>query len=314
MQNILPCHEMSVSAQSGRKIIRLVQCRPEDEFYTDEKEFTFIWQFPGTGIFSFDSGTNCMMGNDFMYVDGGRRIKFDDMLEDSIFIMLIVDKKEFVNFFAGRNYNFAPPRRIKQLTDDAFSPQPYIVHYPTSRPLIKAMDLIISDFRDMPAAGDLAVIDTMRFFKTLAGLPRQEYSPLRTATRKDPALYVMKRIRENYDTVTLADLAKELNYSASYISRSLKEFVGMSFKQLLSYRRRLVAMGLLEKTTLSLEQVAARVGFDTYAGFYKFWTKSMGISPRRYREKTAAAAAGDFSRFYSQVYCLSPGSSDAEHS
>lgn len=93
MQQVLPYHEMSVSNPRGKKIIRLIECRMGDEFYTGDDEFTFVWLFPGTGAFAFDSGTNFMMGNDFMYVNGGRHIKFDDFLTDSKFIMLIVDKK-----------------------------------------------------------------------------------------------------------------------------------------------------------------------------------------------------------------------------
>ena len=162
----------------GRKIIRLIECEMGDEFHTGNDEFTFIWLFPGTGAFAFDSGTNFMMGNDFMYVDGGRYIKFDDFLTDSKFIMLIVDKAGFADFFCMHSYSFVSCDDIHRLLDSVSSDSPYLVHYPASRRLIRAADLIISDFNDITNPRELAVIDTMRFFNSLANLSDKEYGPL----------------------------------------------------------------------------------------------------------------------------------------
>lgn len=295
MQQVLPYHEMSVINPRGKKIIRLIECRMGDEFYTGDDEFTFVWLFPGTGAFAFDSGTNFMMGNDFMYVNGGRHIKFDDFLTDSKFIMLIVDKAGFAEFFSAHSYSFVSREDIRRLLKSVQNPDSYIVHYPASRRLIKAVDLIISDFNDMANPRELVAIDTMRFFNSLANLSAKEYGPLYTAGKKDPALYAMKKVRENYKSITLERLSKEMNYSAAYISRSLKELLGMGFEQLLAYRRYIVAMGLLERSELSRQQVAAEVGFETYAGFYKFWKRYTGLSPEQYRKNARIKAESSLS-------------------
>ncbi len=295
MQKILPYHEVSVSLPDGRKIIRLIECEMGDEFHTGNDEFTFIWLFPGTGAFAFDSGTNFMMGNDFMYVNGGRYIKFDDFLTDSKFIMLIVDKAGFADFFCMHSYSFVSCDDIHRLLDSVSSDSPYLVHYPASRRLIRAADLIISDFNDITNPRELAVIDTMRFFNSLANLSDKEYGPLYTASKKDPALYAMKRVRENYRTITLDRLSKEMNYSPAYISRSLKELLGMGFEQLVAYRRYIVGIGLLERSSMSLEQVASELGFETYAGFYKFWKKQTGLSPEQYRKNARIKVQSELS-------------------
>ena len=295
MQKILPYHEVSVSLPDGRKIIRLIECEMGDEFHTGNDEFTFIWLFPGTGAFAFDSGTNFMMGNDFMYVDGGRYIKFDDFLTDSKFIMLIVDKAGFADFFCMHSYSFVSCDDIHRLLDSVSSDSPYLVHYPASRRLIRAADLIISDFNDITNPRELAVIDTMRFFNSLANLSDKEYGPLYTASKKDPALYAMKRVRENYRTITLEQLSKEMNYSAAYISRSLKELLGMGFEQLVAYRRYIVGIGLLERSGLTRQQVASELGFETYAGFYKFWKKQTGLSPEQYRKNARIKVQSELS-------------------
>ena len=295
MQKILPYHEVSVSLPDGRKIIRLIECEMGDEFHTGNDEFTFIWLFPGTGAFAFDSGTNFMMGNDFMYVNGGRYIKFDDFLTDSKFIMLIVDKAGFADFFCMHSYSFVSCDDIHRLLDSVSSDSPYLVHYPASRRLIRAADLIISDFNDITNPRELAVIDTMRFFNSLANLSDKEYGPLYTASKKDPALYAMKRVRENYRTITLDRLSKEMNYSAAYISRSLKELLGMGFEQLVAYRRYIVGIGLLERSGLTRQQVASELGFETYAGFYKFWKKQTGLSPEQYRKNARIKVQSELS-------------------
>ena len=283
MQKILPYHEMSVYAPNGERIINLVECEPEDEFYTTDKEFTFIWLFPGTGAFGFDNGTNFMLGNDFMYVNGGRYIKFDGFFTDSKFILLTVNKEEFIRFFERHNYSFASPEDIRRLLKISRHPSPYILHYPAGRELIKAVDLIISDFNNLKNPEEMVVIDAMRLFNRLANISKKEYSPLYTATKKDPALYAMKKVREEYRTITLEQLSKEMNYSKAYISQSLKQLIGMSFEELLLFRKSVVAMGLLERTDKSLAEIAARIGFETYAGFYKFWKKRTGLSPEEYR-------------------------------
>lgn len=290
MQQVLPYHEMSISDPRGKKIIRLIECRMGDEFHTCDDELTFIWLFPGTGAFAFDSGTNFMMGNDFMYVNGGRYIKFDDFLTDSKFIMLIVDKAGFAEFFSAHSYSFVSREDICRLLNMVQSPNSYIVHYPASRTLIKAVDLIISDFNDMANPRELVAIDTMRFFNNLANLSAKEYGPLYTASKKDPALYAMKKVRENYKNITLERLSKDMNYSAAYISRSLKELLGMGFEQLVAYRRYIVGIGLLERSELPRQQVASELGFETYAGFYKFWKKQTGLSPEQYRKNARIKA------------------------
>ena len=295
MQKILPYHEVSVSLPDGRKIIRLIECEMGDEFHTVNDEFTFIWLFPGTGAFAFDSGTNFMMGNDFMYVNGGRYIKFDDFLTDSKFIMLIVDKAGFADFFCMHSYSFVSCDDIHRLLDSVSSDSPYLVHYPASRRLIRAADLIISDFNDITNPRELAVIDTMRFFNSLANLSDKEYGPLYTASKKYPALYAMKMVRENYRTITLEQLSKEMNYSAAYISRSLKELLGMGFEQLVAYRRYIVGIGLLERSGLTRQQVASELGFETYAGFYKFWKKQTGLSPEQYRKNARIKVQSELS-------------------
>ena len=286
VQKILPYHEMSVSAVNGEKIVRLIECEMGDEFLTSDKELTFIWLFPGTGAFGFDNGTNFMMGNDFMYVNGGRTIKFDDFLSDSKFIMLIVNKEEFVRFFERHSYTFVSSDDVRKLMKITDSDSPYLIHFPASRELIRSVDLVISDFTSVRNPEELVVIDTMRFFNRLANLSKKEYSPLYTASKKEPALYAMKKVREEYRTITLDALAKEMNYSKAYISQTLKNLLDMSFEELLLYRRYIVAMGLLERTDMSLSEIATEVGFETYAGFYKFWKKRHGLSPEEYRKQT----------------------------
>ena len=105
------------------------------------------------------------------------------------------------------------------------------------------------------------------------------------ASQKNPVLYAMKRIREDYPTVTLDTIARELNYSKTYISDSMKKVIGMGFEDMRSFRREVIGSNLLKNQDLSMQQVAEQLGFETYAGFFKFWKKRTGLSPREYRAK-----------------------------
>ena len=86
-----------------------------------------------------------------------------------------------------------------------------------------------------------------------------------------------------------------MNYSAAYISRSLKELLGMGFEQLVAYRRYIVGIGLLERSGLTRQQVASELGFETYAGFYKFWKKQTGLSPEQYRKNARIKVQSELS-------------------
>ncbi|MFT0846967.1 phosphoenolpyruvate hydrolase family protein [Actinomycetaceae bacterium L2_0104] len=104
------------------------------------------------------------------------------------------------------------------------------------------------------------------------------------ADRRDIVREVIDYVSANYGgRVRLADLCAILGYSRSTISKLFTQTVGVSFREYLSRYRLEVAMELIGKTDLTLDQIGRRVGFQDYSQFYRAFKKEFGSSPSRLR-------------------------------
>lgn len=83
--------------------------------------------------------------------------------------------------------------------------------------------------------------------------------------------------------ITINDLCKRYNCSASYISRLLRKFGNTSFRQIVNTLRIDLACSMLEKQEYSIQYIAAAAGFSDANYFSTVFSKYKGISPREYR-------------------------------
>ncbi len=85
--------------------------------------------------------------------------------------------------------------------------------------------------------------------------------------------------------ITLDDLARHLSYSRVQTTRIVNECCGMSFSQKLREVRIRTAKQYLMSTSLSVDEVAERCGYETRSGFEAVFTRVTGQSPASWREK-----------------------------
>jgi AraC-like DNA-binding protein len=78
--------------------------------------------------------------------------------------------------------------------------------------------------------------------------------------------------------------ADHIGMSSSAFSRSFKEKVGKNFKEYVDAVRTLHAKKLLAETDITIEQIAASVGYDTITSFYRMFKNCTGITPGEYRQ------------------------------
>ena len=76
-----------------------------------------------------------------------------------------------------------------------------------------------------------------------------------------------------FENVQLCDLADELNLSERQTERLVKEYTGNTFKAELAKTKTDVAKKLMNSTNMSMQDIAHRVGYQSYAGFYKAMKK-----------------------------------------
>ncbi|MDR2322459.1 MAG: helix-turn-helix domain-containing protein [Microbacterium sp.] len=95
---------------------------------------------------------------------------------------------------------------------------------------------------------------------------------------------------------TTEDLARVAHMTTRTLQRRFREARGMSPMQWVIRERLASARELLESTSLSIEQVAHRVGFTSAELLRKHFHRVVGIAPGRYRESFGARSAPGESR------------------
>ena len=105
---------------------------------------------------------------------------------------------------------------------------------------------------------------------------------------------IMAYVESHYpDSITIEALAREFYVSESTVSHLFKEKMGSSFYRYVTQRRLIGAKRLIAEG-YPLEEVARKVGFLDYSGFYRAFRKEYGISPRQYRSLQTAQKTGTF--------------------
>lgn len=93
---------------------------------------------------------------------------------------------------------------------------------------------------------------------------------------------IVRFMGEHCDVVTLKDIAKRFSYHPNYISTLLHREIGKSFSEILLEQRMERAVILLKGTDLSIEEIAAMLGYSNNSNFYKAFRSYYGKSPREY--------------------------------
>ena len=91
----------------------------------------------------------------------------------------------------------------------------------------------------------------------------------------------------HYDTLTLSGLSEILSLSIRQTQRILREGFGMTFSQKLTEARMAAGTQLLKETSLSITEIADRLGYSSIEHFSAAFHRQMGCSPRKYRQKSA---------------------------
>lgn len=108
---------------------------------------------------------------------------------------------------------------------------------------------------------------------------RQQLPTTSTSTLIDQ---VTAHLEYNADSATLKSTAAHFGYHPVYISRLLPEKTGKAFSQLLLESKMRKAHLLINHTDLSIEKIAAMLGYSNSSNFYKAFKHYYGTSLRRW--------------------------------
>lgn len=82
------------------------------------------------------------------------------------------------------------------------------------------------------------------------------------------------------------EMAKTLGVSYSWFRQMFKKYTGISPLQYQLQLKHLRAKELIERTELTISEIAFRIGFESVGRFCSFFRKREGVSPSQYRQET----------------------------
>ena len=91
--------------------------------------------------------------------------------------------------------------------------------------------------------------------------------------------YIQEHIRED---IHISDLAEHFSLNADYLSRLFKAHAHISLGRYLTLQKVIKAQDLLREGQ-SVAAVSDKLGYSSYAYFFRTFQKITGISPSRYR-------------------------------
>ncbi len=109
----------------------------------------------------------------------------------------------------------------------------------------------------------------------------------RKASCTPVVLLSQKHIETYYykEDFSLQDLADMMKISPTYLSRLLKNEIGVSFIEYLTQVRVEKAIQMMSDPTMKLYEVAEKVGYSNQHYFSTTFKKAVGLSPAEYRKK-----------------------------
>lgn len=94
---------------------------------------------------------------------------------------------------------------------------------------------------------------------------------------------IFSYIQNNYASATLQDVADAHNYSAKQIGRIVKNYFGMSYKDLITSVKMEQAAVMVKDRALNMEEIAFTLGYHDLSSFYRAFRNYYKVSPVKYR-------------------------------
>jgi two-component system response regulator YesN len=106
---------------------------------------------------------------------------------------------------------------------------------------------------------------------------------LRPAAVEQAAAYIQRNFSR--PDLGLTDVAEAVGVNASYLSRLMKQELGMPFSKYLTSVRLSAAVTLMQRGETKIRQIGERVGYATPHYFSTAFKKALGTSPAEYRSE-----------------------------
>ncbi|WP_314059340.1 AraC family transcriptional regulator [uncultured Vagococcus sp.] len=96
---------------------------------------------------------------------------------------------------------------------------------------------------------------------------------------------ILKHINHHYDEVSLNELATLYNLHPNSLSSMIKKQTGKNFSEHLTEVRLNRASYYLKNSTVSVQEISEKMGYQDKSYFFRLFKKHFGLSPNQYRKK-----------------------------
>lgn len=173
---------------------------------------------------------------------------------------LCIFSPDYVKLFSGKTQNKVPVNN----------------RFRVSKELIALFEQLETNDSEMLRKGVLYLICDA--FHRSAEYKHQEID------RRNLLFSIFAFVEKNFDgSCTLYDLASDIKYNYSYISRYFKEVVGISFNAYVTSYRLNHACYLIRNNTDSILKCALDSGFDSLRTFNRCFKNRFGLTPTEYK-------------------------------
>lgn len=153
------------------------------------------------------------------------------------------------------------------------------LHFDDSCSIRTLLEMMVMEYAN-PQEDTQAILQPMVL--TLLMMARQYKRSIPVSTNERLSDKIVRYMGEHSDVVTLKDIAKHFSYHPNYISTLLHKEIGKSFSEILLEQRMDRAVSLLKGTNLSIEEIAAILGYSNSSNFYKAFREYYHQSPREF--------------------------------
>lgn len=114
-------------------------------------------------------------------------------------------------------------------------------------------------------------------------LQMEENTPLKLPIKK-AIQYIHEHLN---DSITLKRVADHVHLNATYFSALFKEQTGLNFSEYLTRKRLELAKSLLLTSSLTVDEISRKSGYQTPKYFIKVFKDYEGVTPSKYRKSAA---------------------------
>ena len=96
-------------------------------------------------------------------------------------------------------------------------------------------------------------------------------------------LAVLNYVEDHYVDGKLSDLAAILGYDLFWLSKEIRRLTGRNYTRLIQAKRLQQAAYLLTQTSMRVDEIGMKVGYENQSYFYRLFKGEYGETPRAYR-------------------------------